>query len=381
MIFIFWLSLATLIYHYAGYPVLLAIGAIVFKRKVRKKASFPKVSVVLSAFNEEKHIERKLQNLLALDYPPDHLEILVGSDGASDTTDDIISSCPSLRVRFFKFVRNMGKPSVLNELVNEARGSIVVFTDSRQEFDAAAVRELAANFEDPEVGAVSGELYFKAENESQEKGAVGRGMGAYWKYEKYLRKKESEIGTMLSATGAIYAIRKKLWRGVPEDILVDDMYIPLSIVAQGYRVVFDSEAKAYDRISDKGKQEFRRKVRTLTGNYQIFACFPYLFNPFTSRVAWQFFSHRFLRVAAPFLLIAVFAANLFLVNRRFYLLTMAAQVLFYMVAVFEVFQSGQKRNGPGYLPYMFCLLNLSAFVALMQFLRGSSKVTWGKAYK
>ncbi|MBI1977728.1 MAG: glycosyltransferase family 2 protein [Candidatus Omnitrophica bacterium] len=372
MIILFWLSFFLVFYTYVGYPLILFAVSSFARKKVHKRAAEPKVSIILSAFNEEKWIEKKLLNLLELDYPEEKLEILVGSDGALDKTDEIISKFKSPRVRFFRFVRNLGKPQVLQSLVEEAHGSILVFTDARQEFDREAVRALVANFEDRSVGCVSGELYFKP-NGHTKAASIGKGMDIYWKYEKFLRKKESEIGSMLGATGAIYAIRKRLFPHLPVDILVDDMYVPLSIIGKGHRAIFESAAKAYDHPSEHGKQEFKRKVRTLAGNYQILAKLPALLNPFKSPIAWQLFSHKLLRLAAPFFLLGILLANAFLISNLFYLILFVTQIVFYGLAL-----SGKK--GIGYIPYTFCLLNYSAVMGLVRYLKKDHHVTWEKAY-
>ncbi len=381
MIILFWLFLIFIVYTYAGYPLLLFVVSKLFYKPIQKKTSELQVSIIISAFNEEKSIEQKLLNLLELNYPQEKLEILVGSDGASDRTDEIISRFHSTRIRFFRFVKNFGKPHVLNALVEEAHGEIVVFTDARQELDRETIRALVANFNDPSVGCVSGELYFK-HNEALG-GSVGEGMDAYWRYEKFLRKRESDMGSMLGATGAIYAIRRELFpKALPADILVDDMYIPLEIIRKGYRAVFESEARAYDRPSEHGREEFKRKVRTLAGNYQIFMHFPELFIPFKSPIAWQLFSHKLLRLLVPFFLMGIFFLNLFLLNRPFYLFSFVIQVIFYSLAAYEAWrnQNHAAKRGIGYIPFMFCLLNYSALMAFIRFVKGKQKVTWERAY-
>ena len=367
MKFIFWTSLILIFYTYIGYPALLFLVSLFFERPVKKRRCEPRVSIILSAFNEEGYIERKLLNLLELDYSPEKLEILVGSDGCSDKTDEILTRFHSQRVRFFRFVKNLGKPHVLKALVAEANGSILVFTDARQEFDRQAIRALVANFEDSEVGCVSGELFFKTASDEKLE-SVGKGMGAYWNYEKFLRKKESEIGSTLGATGAIYAIRKSLFTELPPDILVDDMFIPLAIVRKGYRSVFEEEARAFDRVSHQGTEEVRRKIRTLAGNYQIFSHFPELFAPFKSPVAWQIFSHKLLRLIVPFSLIALLVSNFFLLSNPLYAFSFISQLLFYSSARILA------------IPYTFCLLNFCALAGLFKYLTRTQDVAWEKAY-
>ena len=382
MTFIFWFSLGFIFYTYAGYPAVLFLLSLLFKKKIRKGFTEPRVSVILSAFNEEKTIEEKLHNLLSLDYPAEKLEILVGSDGGFDRTDEIISKFPSSQIRFFRFVKNNGKPHVLSALVKEAKGSVLVLTDARQKLDRQAIRALIANFQDPEVGCVSGELYFKSRRHGKSE-TVAKGMGAYWRYEKFLRKKESQIGSMLGATGALYAIRRNLFpEQMPADILVDDMYIPLSMIQKGYRAVFESDAVVFDNPSEYGREEFKRKVRTLAGNYQIFENFPELLIPFKSPIAWQLFSHKFLRLVGPLLLILLFISNLFLISRPFYAVFLTLQALFYFLAVLQadLAKQGKGDKGPGYLPYIFCLLNYSALMGLIKFLNREPKGAWEKAY-
>lgn len=375
---LFWTFSALIVYTYAGYPLALYLVSRFFSKEIKKGNFEPRISIVMSAFNEEKFIEEKLLNLLELDYPRDKVEILVGSDGGLDETDRIVSKFDDPRVRFFRFVKNRGKPHVLNGLVQEASGAVIVFTDARQRMDPLCLRKLAENFNDPEVGCVSGELYFEETRGS----GVAKGMDAYWKYEKFLRKKESEFGSMLGATGAIYAIRKRLFRPVPHEVLVDDMFIPLAIIEKGYRAVFESGAKAFDQVSVKAGQEIKRKIRTLAGNYQIFSLYPGLFVPFRSPVAWQIFSHKFMRLMVPFFLIALFAVNALLIQEAFYRAAFISQLLFYALAAAETLggRSG-KGKGPGYIPFMFCVLNYSAFMALFQFLsRKDKRLIWEKAY-
>lgn len=385
MRFIFWSSIVLILYTYLGYPLALWILSRAFPKKIKKDRQYlPKVSVLIAAFNEEKYIAAKIKNLLGLDYPAERLEILVGSDGSQDKTNRIVSELSGPRVRFFPFEANRGKPCVLNDLVKESRAEVLVLTDSRQEFDRDAIRALVQNLRDPEVGSVSGELLFKAHDQA----AVGKGMDLYWRYEKFLRKCESDIGSMLGATGAIYAVRRELFTGFPEDILVDDMYLPLAIIRGGGRAIFEPEALAYDIVSGKGEQEFKRKVRTLSGNYQVFRHFPGLFNPLGSPVALQLFSHKFMRLMVPFLMIAAAVSNLWLVRSPGYALIFALQGLFYAMAWIEGRKQragetgamGKKRK-IGYIAYTFCLLNYSALMGFFYFIFRRQKVTWAKAYE
>lgn len=388
MIITFWLLFLLIFYCYLAYPLLLAVVARLAPKPVRKGAHEPRVSVVLSVWNEEDVIERKMRNLLSLDYPREKIEFWIGSDGSTDQTEEILANIRDPRVHTIANSQRQGKMATLNVLVDAARRNtpagddIIVFTDARQEFEQNAITKLVSNFADPAVGCVSGELIFK---QKEGEGGTARGVNLYWNYEKFLRSQESKIHSLLGATGAIYAIRKELFEQIPIDIVLDDMYVPLKIIQKGYRAILDDSAKAYDRAADSPREEHRRKVRTLFGNYQIFGIFPDMFNPLRSPVAIQFFSHKLLRVIAPFLMIALFAVNVPLTVIGFYRLAFAFQILFYVMATAGALSRHQKHgifkfiSKACYVPYVFCLLNFSALVGFLNFLASKQEVTWRKA--
>ena len=378
MAIIFWISLVILFYTYFGYPLLLWIVSKAFSNPVKKRYITPKVSFIVVVHNEEKHIAKKIENILALDYPKENLEIIIGSDGSSDRTNEILEGYrPSgVGCRVFISGARKGKVNLLNEIVPQTKGEIIVFSDARQKFDKSALKELIANFSDSQVGCVSGELIFKDENAN----GVGKGVGFYWKYEKWMRKMESNLHSMLGATGAIYAIRKALFMVPPADIILDHVFIPLKIIEHGYRAVFDSKAKAFDKISGTSREEFTRKVRTLAGNFQLFSSCGRLLNPFKSKVAWQFFSHKFLRVVAFLFLILMFISNLFLLAYFPYNFIIIAQGVFYSFAVIGwVLEKISIKSKLCAVPYVFCMLNFAALKGFLNFLFGKQKVTWEKA--
>jgi cellulose synthase/poly-beta-1,6-N-acetylglucosamine synthase-like glycosyltransferase len=369
----FWLSIIVIAYTYFGYPLTVAVLSVFLSRPVKKGEITPSVSLLISAYNEEEAIERKLRNCLELDYPKGKLEIIVGSDGSTDRTNEVINNYTSEGIKFYRWGRCRGKASVLNDLVPRAKGEIIVFTDARQALGNSAIRELVSNFADKNIGCVSGELILAGEKKS----LIGEGLGLYWKYEKFLRRKESRIGSMIGATGAIYAIRKKLYVPVPVDTLLDDVFIPIKIVEQGYRAIFESRAKAYGRVSQKTKEEFVRKVRTLAGNWQIFARLKNMLNPFKSKIALQLFSHKFLRVMIPYFLAAAFISNAFLLNISFYKIAFVLQIAFYLFATIGSLLLKHKIRLFN-IPYTFCLLNITAVKGLYSFVGNHQKVTWKK---
>ena len=374
----FWLSCAGTAYTYAGYPALLWLRSRLAPRPVRREPIRPHVSLVIAAHNEAAVIRRKLESCFAQDYPEDRLEILVGTDGCTDSTDGILEEFASQRLHHHRLARRAGKPTVLNHLVLLARGEILVFTDARQALAPDAIRRLVENFADAGVGCVSGELILT----SEEKSAVGDGVGAYWRYEKWIRQQESRTGSVVGATGALYAIRRGLYRPLDSDTVLDDVSIPLSVIQQGYRSVFEPAALVFDRVAANSSDEFRRKTRTLAGNYQLFARHAGLLAP-RSPIAWQFWSHKLLRTVVPLWLLTAFITSAVLPG-LFYSCAWIAQLLFYALAIIGALAQHPALHRLGWrgtrMAYVFCLLNLSALVGLYRFLCARQSITWEKAH-
>lgn len=376
---LFLISLSLIIYTYFLYPIIIYLLSNFYKKRTIGKYIYPTVSILVSAYNEEKNINSKLRSLLALDYPEERLEILIGSDGSTDSTNEIvnrfINANPKFKLYLYNKGKREGKPSMLNLLVSKANNEILVFSDCRQRLDVKAVKEIVKYFEDSKVGSVSGELHY----ESNDANKTAAGLGLYWKYEKFIRKSESRMGSMLGATGALYAIRKPLFPQLPADLILDDVYVPLKIVEKGYRAVFDKRAKVYDKVFEQTDKEFLRKARTLAGNYQLFYYLRSLFNPFKGKISWQFFSHKFLRLTVPFLLIIVLVSNIFIVKTSyFYAIFFLLQVVFYGLAILGRF--AKIENKVLDVPLMFCVMNAAAVVGLYRFLHNKQSVTWEKAY-
>ena len=327
MEFIFWLSLSFVFYVYAGYPVLLALLRRFIARPVKKRYWEPDVSIVIAAYNERQIIEKKLQNCLALDYPRRKLQIIVSLDGSTDGSQFLVWQYAARGVELVYSKEHRGKAAALNSAVGRARGEIVVFADARQTFARSAIRELVANFSDERVGAVSGELLLM--DNSQEEATSD--VGLYWRYEKAIRSLESEIRSVPGATGAIYAVRRHLYRDLPEDTLLDDVLVPLRIVLGGKRAVFDPEAKAYDVVACCPAAEYGRKVRTLAGNYQLLAHAPELLLPWRNPIFFQFVSHKVGRLLVPYALIALAVTNAFMLHGM-YTVTFSLQAVWYLFA-------------------------------------------------
>ena len=372
---IFWLSLALLAYAHVGYPALIAARARLAPRPHRRGGE-PTVSAVIVAYNEAARISARIENLRALDYPSDRLEIVVASDGSSDGTAERARAWEPDGVTVVAFETRRGKPAVLNDVVPKLRGEIVVMADARQTFDTRALRALVAPFADTAVGAVSGELILTSGGATH----VGEGVGLYWRYEKFIRRHESLADSTVGATGAIYAIRRALFAPVPADTILDDVLIPMTIVGRGYRVLFEATARAYDRPAATAPEEFRRKVRTIAGTFQLFARNRWLLSPRRNRLWLQTVSHKGLRLMSPLLLGALVASNVLLVEAPLYRLALGAQLAFYGAALVGALTRGTRVRIPFMsVPYVFCLLNWATTVAFLRFLAGRQRVTWDKA--
>ena len=380
MTILFWALFFSIIYCYFIYPFIIFLLARLKSAPVRKACIEPTVSIVISLYNEEDVIGAKINNLLEMDYPTEKVEILIGSDGSTDRTHDIVRQFSDKRINLFINPIRRGKMATINELVPRAKNEIIFFTDARQIMDIDAVRKLVTNFADPQIGCASGELIFVTRD-----GGTSKGVNFYWNYEKFIRCQESRVYSMLGATGAIYAIRKKLFVPGPANIVLDDMYIPFKIIQQGYRAVFDDSTHAYDEAAGDPREEYQRKTRTIYGNYQMFSIFPGMFNPFKSPIAWPLFSHKFLRVIIPFFLIALFFINFMLSFKPVFYFLWKLQIVFYLMALAGHLS---RNNNKGLfkfvskvccVPYVFCLLNFSAFVGFCRFILAKQQSTWQKA--
>ena len=306
---VFYVSIAFVLYVYVGYPVLLWLWRGIACRAVQKSQYEPSVSIIVAAYNETDSIESKILNLMALDYPAHKVQIILSLDGPTDDTELVARKYETRRMQVLLSKQHGGKAEALNRAVAKATGAILVFADVRQLLDRAAVRELVSNFEDVSVGGVTGELMLVDESGKE----AGDAVGLYWRYEKQLRSMESDIHSTVGATGALYAIRRELYRPIPRHTILDDVAIPMNAVLHGKRVVFDRAALAYDCVVTSSlTTEFTRKVRTLTGNFQLLKQMPELLVPSRNPVFIQFVSHKVGRLFVPYFLIMLFASNLFL---------------------------------------------------------------------
>lgn len=372
---VFWISLSLLLYAYLGYPALVYLWAHVGARPLRPGQVEPDVSLLIVAHNEASRIEGRLENVLSLAYPRDHLEVVLASDGSTDrTVERARKYAPGVTIVAFQTRR--GKPAVLNEIIPKALGEIVVLADARQQFEPQALRALVAHFADPTVGAVSGELILARPDHAS---AVGSGVGWYWRYEKFIRRSESRVDSTVGATGAIYAIRRDLFDPIPDDTILDDVLIPLRVMRRGFRVLFEPAACAHDHGTASANEELARKARTLAGNFQLFARERWLLSPLRNRLWIQTLSHKVLRLFTPLLQATTLATNLLLVADPTYGLMLSAQVLFYAAALGGSAAPNANRKSPIMtLSYTICLLSWATMLGFLRFVTGRQPVTWEK---
>jgi len=370
---LFWISVLLIGYAYVGYPLLILAWAALRPRRPAAGGDLPSVSVVIVAHDEGARIAARIENLLASRYPMDRVEIVVGSDGSTDDTAARARAFTADGVRVVEFQQRRGKAAALDDLLPLCRGEIVVLADARQRFEATALEALVRPFGDPAVGAVGGALIL---TDPPAATTVGRGMGLYWRCETAIRASESRVDSTIGASGAIYAIRRALFEPIPVDTILADVLIPMRIARRGYRVVFESGARACDRPAEIPGQEFVRKVRTIAGNFQLFAREPWLLDPRRNRLWLQTVSHKGLRLLGPVLLATILGSSLRLADRPLYAGALLAQGAFYAAALGGALAGAGRRGRLLAAPYTVCLLNWATAVAFLRALTGRQRVTW-----
>jgi len=365
---LFWLSIVLISYAYFLYPGWLFLRARLYPRPVRSRPIFPKISIVIAVRNEGKYLEEKLRNLQQLDYPAELLETLVVSDGSTDQTNHILSNLSDSRVRSIFLAAHAGKAEALNRALEAASGDIVVFMDARQRVATDSLQALLEGFADPSVGCVSGALMLGDGEETSP-----RGVGSYWKMEKAIRYWESMGGSAVGATGALYAVRRTLVPRLPSGIILDDVFIPMEVARAGARVIFEPRALAWDKLPANPRQEFRRKVRTLFGNYQLLRVAPWLLTA-ANPLRFEFVSHKLCRLAVPFAIIGMIATSVFL-SGLIYRLPLVAAICTGTLGALALARGPRGVTSRlTDLALAFLLLNTAAIVAFFYFAVGKKQV-------
>jgi poly-beta-1,6-N-acetyl-D-glucosamine synthase len=369
MIWLFWAAAAVVAYTYFGYPAWLWLRSRWKSNPVKRVPILPSVSIIMVVRNEAGVLDRKLRNLLGLNYPAELCEVIIVSDGSTDGTVQMLNQQVSARLRSVVLPDASGKAAGLNEATKIAVNDIVVFTDARQEIEAGALQLLMENFADPAVGCASGELLLG----DPQSGEAARGVGLYWRMEKSIRHLEADSGSVVGATGAFYAVRRALLVPVPPETILDDVFIPMQVVRQGARVVFDDRAHAWDLANQGTGREFARKVRTLTGNYQLLQLAPWLLSS-KNPIRFEFVSHKLCRLLVPFALAAALVTCAVL-RGPFFTSVLVLQLAFYALGLLATLQPGRGLVARGAdAAFTFVLLNAAALVAFGKFVSGRKPV-------
>ena len=382
----FWTCLLLVLHTYALYPALLfvAYGLAQVRRDLdylarganrRRRwlpdADLPPVSLVIPAHNEEAVLPAKLANVAALDYPDDRLDVVFVSDGSTDRTNEILSQAASARTRVRRREVRAGKASALNEGVAAARHDVLVFSDASTLFAPDALRTLVRHFSDGKVGVVCGALGFQGTHESRET------EGVYWRYEKALRVMEARLGVTLTASGAIYALRREAWQPLGADVVIDDFVVPMHARRRGYAVVFDPEATATEIAADTVADEFTRRVRLAVGSFRALG--DLLRVPLDPLARLAFFSHKLLRWLLPVPMLGLLLSSAVLWDRPLHRAALLAQVLFYTWALAGfLFRQRTAYVRHGLIGYFLLAMNLAFLVGLFHFLCGR-EVKWKRA--
>lgn len=368
---LFWLSGFALAYPYVIYPVTLWLAVCLRGgRPVVRSCDPPRqISVIIAAFNEERHIGRRIEELLG------HIaaaglsgEIVVVSDGSTDRTAEIAGSFEDRGVRSLPLPENQGKAIALTQGCSAASGEVLVFADARQTWSDEALTGLLANFADPSIGAVSGDLVL-----AKGEGVLG-GVGLYWRFEKWLRKLETKWYSNVGVTGAISAVRRSLFTPIPAGTILDDVYWPLRVAMGNHRVVHEAHAVAHDRLPDRVAGEFRRKVRTQAGNYQLIVRLPSSLLPWRNPIWWPFLSHKVARLLAPWGLVGLLITGALLGGG--YRLAFWVQVACYALAMVGLISGSRSRSASA--AASFLVLNAAAWMAFWVWISGRTARTWTK---
>ncbi len=371
---LFWLFVFLVASTYLFYPLvlwLLTVGKTTPLYAVPE--TWPSVSLIITAYNEAAVIKEKIENSLQLDYPQDKLEIIVISDCSDDGTDEIIQDYITHGVRFFRQPERSGKTLAQNAATAQATGEILVFSDANSMYITDAISTLVQPFADTSIGCICGELHYA----NPDQGGAGKGEGFYWRYEQFLKRRESLRRSLVGANGSIYALRRSLFEPLAADI-ISDFIMPIRVYCKGHAVIYVPEALATEHSAGSYNDEFRRRTRIIARSLnglrqQLSALNPFIHGLF----AFQLFSHKVLRWLVPFFMFGAFITNSFLLIHPLYLLIFILQSIFYLLAALgNLFPRALGRFGLFYVPAYFCAINFGALLGWWRFMRGSRFAVW-----
>jgi cellulose synthase/poly-beta-1,6-N-acetylglucosamine synthase-like glycosyltransferase len=372
--FLFWTACTTLVYVYVLFPLTVRLLARRFGTTV-PEADLPlSVSIIVTAYNEEKGILAKLESLLGLDYPSDLVDIIVASDASSDATDELARDCGSDRVKLLRIEGRKGKTTCQNAAAAIAHGDILVFTDATTRLDTRALRALIRRFCSADVGCVAGRLMYVSPTQN----VTGQGGEAYWDYEIKLRVAESSLGSLVGVSGCLYAVRRSAYRAI-NPALISDFVVAMKMREQSLRTVLAADAVCYEETLNRGTQEMSMRVRVAIRSINALICERWFLNPWRYGLfAWQLWSHKLLRYASPFLWLIALGANVALTSKHpVFAVLLVCQITIIIAGTWGfALQSRLGKLGILSRPYYFLLTNIASFLAALRYVRGERMVTW-----
>lgn len=371
---VFWMNALALSYTYVGYPILLVVLSLLRPRVVLRTEWTPRVTLIITAYNEEQALAAKLENSLALDYPESLLEVMVVSDCSSDRTDEIARAFGRRGVRLHRQSQRLGKTAAQNAAVEQASGEIIVFSDATTFYQKNVLRTMMPNFADPTVVSVTGRLIYTDSTRS----SVGHGARSYWGYESFLRQHESYIRSLIGVCGCLYAVRRTAYKPLYHEAC-SDFVIATKMVEQGLRAVYEPTAVCTEETNVQANKELSTRVRIITQTFADLWRNRAMMNPMTSGFyAVQLLSHKVMRYLVPLFLIAILATSAVLAARSMcFVFILAAQIGLYIAAGLAglLERTGQHSRLLA-IPHYFVLGNLASVIAFYQFLRGERYIRW-----
>jgi len=365
--------IAAIVYTYVGYPALLLLVGSLRRHRNPDPGYCPSMSLLIAAYNEEKNIGAKIEQTLALNYPAHKLEVIVLSDCSTDGTDEIVRSFQDRRVRLLRMNRRRGKTHAQNEGVKIARGEIIVFSDATTIYHPQALRYLAGNYRDQRVGAVTGRNHYYDPHDNS---PTGLGSTTFWSYENTIKGMQSRIHSLSGCVGCIYSVRKSLYTRLRDDV-ISDLVQPLWVIQQGYRVVFESRAWAYEETTTSTAQEFSMRIRVVTRGMRGLLSVPELLKPWKyGWISFQLFSHKIMRWMVPLFLIGALVSCPLAGGATWLQPMLALQLAFYLAALISIVLPVHRLYKPLGIPLYFCTLNAAAFISFVELLRGHKYVIW-----
>lgn len=371
---IFWLSAAALFYTYVGYPLLIALVAMLRPRRVARAACQPSITIIITAYNEERALAAKLENTLALDYPRELIEIIVASDCSSDKTDSIAKTFADRGVKLHRQSERLGKTAAQNAAVEKARGEIIVFSDATSLYQTEVLRNMMPNFADASVGCVAGRLIYIDPSQSR----VGRGAKSYWGYETFLKRQESRACSLIGTSGCLYAVRRSAYVPLYHEAC-SDFIIATKMVEQRLRTIYEPDAVCTEETNRRHANEMKMRVRIIAQTFTDLWRHRLMMNPLRSGFyAIELLSHKVMRYLVPFFLMALLPASAVLsLNWPLYRIVFLMQLLGYSCAIVSwLLEKYGVRSRVLALPHYFVLANLASVIALFKFLRGERYARW-----